>query len=168
MDLGFERILQVKIPVTDLQRSVDWYRRVLGLRLVWEFGEGGVVTGAVLTDDHERFLIGLRRVDTVPGEPSLAGFDVVSLGVASVEVLKGLADRFDELGVEHGPLVDRGPGGGVQLDVPDPDGTVIRILSPFGEHAAFTGVEFGADGAPRFYATPRLHLEGELGEKEQA
>jgi len=159
MDLGFERILQVKIPVTDLQRSVNWYRRVFGLRLAWEFGEPGVVTGAVLTDDAERFLIGLRRLDTVPGEPSLAGFDVVSLGVPSVDVLKALAERFDELGVEHGPLFDRGPGGGVQLDVPDPDGTVVRILSPFGEHAPFSGVEFGSDGAPTFYQTPRLQLD---------
>jgi catechol 2,3-dioxygenase-like lactoylglutathione lyase family enzyme len=159
MDLGFERILQVKIPVTDLQRSVNWYRRVFGLRLVWEFGESGVVTGAVLADDDERFLIGLRRRDTVAGEPSLAGFDVVSLGVPSVDVLKALAERFDELGVAHSELFDRGPGGGVQLDVPDPDGTVIRILSPFGEHAPFTGVEFGPDGGPTFYSSPRLQID---------
>jgi catechol 2,3-dioxygenase-like lactoylglutathione lyase family enzyme len=33
MTLGFERILQVKIPVTDLQHSVNWYRRVFALRL---------------------------------------------------------------------------------------------------------------------------------------
>ncbi|TDO29628.1 catechol 2,3-dioxygenase-like lactoylglutathione lyase family enzyme [Kribbella sp. VKM Ac-2527] len=159
MDLGFERILQVKIPVTDLQRSVNWYRRVFGLRLAWEFGEDGRVTGAVLTDEAERFLIGLRLLDTVPGKPSLAGFDVVSLGVPSVDVLEALAERFDDLGVEHGPLFDRGPGGGVQLDVPDPDGTVIRILSPFGEHAPFNGVEFLADGSPTFYSTPRLQLD---------
>ncbi len=158
MDLGFERILQVKIPVTDLQRSVSWYRRVFGLRLAWEFGEYGVLTGAVLTDDAERFFIGLRRRDNIPGEPALVGFDVVSLGVPSVDVLKALAERFDELDVEHGPLFDRGPGGGVQLDVPDPDGAVIRILSPFGEHAPFTGIEFGPDGVPSFYATPRLQL----------
>ncbi len=81
----------------------------------------------------------------MPGEPSLAGFDVVSLGVPSVDVLKALAERFDELGV--------------QLDVPDPDGTVIRILSPFGEHAPFTGVEFGPDRTPTFYPTPRLQLD---------
>jgi catechol 2,3-dioxygenase-like lactoylglutathione lyase family enzyme len=151
--------LQVKIPVTDLQRSVNWYRRVFGLRLAWEFGDHGVVTGAVLTDDAERFLIGLRRRDNVSGEPSLAGFDVVSLGVPSVDVLRALAERFDEIGVEHGPLFDRGPGGGVQLDVPDPDGTVIRILSPFGDHAPFTGVEFGPEGAPTFYTSPRLQLD---------
>jgi hypothetical protein len=95
----------------------------------------------------------------VPGEPSLAGFDVVSLGVPSVDVLKALAERFDELGVEHSPLLDRGPGGGVQLDVPDPDGTVIRSLSPFGEHTPFTGVEFSPDGTPAFYPTSRLQLD---------
>ena len=156
MDLGIEGIRQVKIPVSDLQRSVDWYRKAFGLRLGWEFVENGVVSGAVLTDDDATFLLGLRRRDAVPGEPAFAGFDLFSLGVGSVDVLKALVERFDELGIDHDPLFDRGPGGGVQLDVPDLDGTVIRFLSPFGEHAPFNGVEFHADGPPTFYSTPRL------------
>jgi len=67
-----------------------------------------------------------------------------------------LARRFDQMGIAHGPLIDRGPGSGVQLDVPDPDGTVIRFLSPLGEHPPFMGIEFHADGGPTFYDTPRL------------
>ena len=35
---------------------------------------------------------------------------------------------------------------------------LVRILSPFGEHAPFTGVGFSPDGAPTFYPTPRLQL----------
>jgi len=156
MSIGIDRILQVKIPVTDLQRSVTWYARVFDLRLGWEFVEEGVVRGAVLTDEQERFLIGLRDRAVVSGQPELSGFDLFSFGVASVAVLEDLVRRFDDLGVEHGPLIARGPGGGVQLDVPDPDGTVIRFLSPFGEHPPFGGVEFHADGPPSFYDTPRL------------
>lgn len=50
-NLGFERILQVKIPVTDLQRSVNWYRRVFGLRLAWESDEPDVVSLGVPSVD---------------------------------------------------------------------------------------------------------------------
>ncbi|WP_269459044.1 VOC family protein [Micromonospora inositola] len=148
--------MQVKIPVSDLSRSVTWYCRAFGLRLGWEFCETGVVRGAVLTDEHERFLLGLRHREVIPGQPEFPGFDLFSFGVASVEAMHNLIHHFDELGITHEPLFDRGPGGGVQLDVPDPDGTIIRLLSPFGEHPPFMGVEFPADGSPTFYDTPRL------------
>jgi len=156
MDIGIECIRQVKIPVTDLQRSVLWYCRAFDLRLGWEFTEQGAVRGAVLTDRASRFLIGLRHREVIPGKPAFPGFDLFSFGVASVETLETLAQRFDSLGIAHDPLFDRGPGGGVQLDVPDPDGTVIRFLSPFGEHPEFMGLEFHADGPPTVYHTPRL------------
>ncbi len=84
-------------------------------------------------------LVGLRHREVVPGRPAFPGFDLLSFGVASSEAIAALVERFDALGVEHGPLFDRGPGGGVQLDVPDPDGTVIRFLSPFGDHPPFVG-----------------------------
>ncbi len=154
--IGIERILQVKIPVSDLRRSVEWYSRAFDLRLGWEFVEDGVVRGAVLTDPSTGLLVGLRHREVVPGQPAFPGFDLFSFGVASPEVLANLVERFDALGVEHGPLFDRGPGGGVQLDVPDPDGTVIRFLSPFGDHPPFLGLEFHRDGPPTSYDSPRL------------
>jgi catechol 2,3-dioxygenase-like lactoylglutathione lyase family enzyme len=154
--IGIERILQVKIPVSDLGRSVKWYCRAFDLRLAWEFVEDGVVRGAVLTDPSTGLLVGLRHREVVPGRPAFPGFDLVSFGVASSEALIALAERFDAMGVEHGPRFDRGPGGGVQLDVPDPDGTVIRFLSPFGDHPPFLGVEFHPDGPPTYYDIPRL------------
>jgi catechol 2,3-dioxygenase-like lactoylglutathione lyase family enzyme len=156
MSIGIEGIKQVKVPVSDLQRSVEWYSKVFDLRLTWEFVEDGAIRGAVLTDEDESFLIGLRHRDVIPGQPAFPGFDLFSFAVASVSVLEDLARRFDQMGIDHGPLIDRGPGGGVQLDVPDPDGTVIRFLSPLGEHPPFMGIEFHADAVPTFYDTPRL------------
>ena len=41
-------VCQVKVPVTDLARSVRWYRDLLGVDLVREFVEDGIVVGAVL------------------------------------------------------------------------------------------------------------------------
>ena len=108
-----------------------------------------MVRGAVLTDPSTGLLLGLRHREVVPGRPAFPGFDLLSFGVASPDALTALVERFDALGVEHSPLFDRGPGGGVQLDVPDPDGTVIRFLSPFGDHPPFLGLEFHRDGRPR-------------------
>src|SRR6478672_10398929 len=100
--IGIERILQVKIPVSDLRRSVEWYSRVFDLRLGREFVEDGVVRGAVLTDPSTGLLVGLRHREVVPGRPAFPGFDLFSFGVASREALIVLAERFDALGVEHG------------------------------------------------------------------
>ena len=110
----------------------------------------------MLTDSQERFLIGLRHRDVIPGQPAFPGFDLFSFAVGSVAVLEDLVERFGDMGIEHGPLIDRGPGGGVQLDVPDPDGTVIRLLSPVGEHPPFMGLEFHTSGPPSFYDQSRL------------
>lgn len=157
MGLGIARIQQVKVPVSDLRRSVQWYRSVLELDLMREFVENGELRGVTLVDRAAGYLIGLRHRDAIPGRPSsFAGFDLFSLGVASLADLMALAARCEQLGVHHGGLHDRGPDG-TQLDVPDPDGTVIRFLSPFAEDGpAFAGVEFHDDGAVSFYETPRL------------
>src|SRR3954452_14439840 len=40
----------VKLPVSDLARTRDWYERVLGFAVDIEFVEDGVVTGLALTD----------------------------------------------------------------------------------------------------------------------
>jgi catechol 2,3-dioxygenase-like lactoylglutathione lyase family enzyme len=150
-------IRQVKLPVSDLQRSVSWYRRLLGLHLGWEFVEDGVVRGAVLVHRPTGFLIGLRDRQVIPGNPVLEGFDVVSFGVSSVEALHRIRERCVRLGVAHGEPFDRGPSGW-QLDVPDPDGTVVRFLSPL-DDVDFAGVEFFADGTMSFYDRPRLDVE---------
>ena len=149
-------ILQVKVPVTDLARSAAWYRKVFELELIREFVEHGQLAGAVLSNSERTLLIGLRRRDVVPGKPAFAGFDLFSFAVDSRAELDRLVTRFDELGVAHSPIGDRGSDG-AQLDVADPDGTVVRILSPFSEDApAFQGIEFDEDGQPAFYDESRL------------
>lgn len=45
---GLDRFAQVKLPVTDLARSVRWYRQFLDLRLWFEIVEDGVLRGAAL------------------------------------------------------------------------------------------------------------------------
>src|SRR5215470_17564557 len=63
-------IVQATIPVADLARSAAFYRDLLGLEYVREFGDGQAVTGCALADFRARYLIALRRRDTLAGGPA--------------------------------------------------------------------------------------------------
>lgn len=152
-----QRIRQVKVPVTDLQRSVTWYGDLLGMELIREFVEEGELTGAVIANREAGFIIGLRLRSHIPGHPAMPGFDLFSLEVTGLDDLDDLRAHCDRIGATCGPIVDRGPDGH-HLDVEDPDKTMIRFLTPPAADApAFGGVEFDDDGRPDFYDTPRLH-----------
>ena len=45
MASGLMRIMHIKLPVTDVQRSAAWYTAVLGLETAAEFAEHGVIRG---------------------------------------------------------------------------------------------------------------------------
>ncbi|HEY5878048.1 MAG TPA: VOC family protein [Nakamurella sp.] len=158
-------IRQIKIPVTDLARSVHWYIRLLGLRLHREFVEGNVLAGAVMIHPNG-FVISVRLRERVPGQPSFAGFDLFSIAVAGRHDLEALAARARYLDSETSSIVDRGVDG-YHLDVADPDGTMVRFLAPADvdsanidavDGAGFVGVTFDHQGVPSFYSTPRLSI----------
>lgn len=96
----------VKLPVSDLARTRDWYERVLGFTVDIEFVEDGVVTGL-----------------------ALAGFDAVSLRVPTREGVKEWRARLDELGERHGALMSGHRGGTVLVGLRDPDGLEIRLYA---------------------------------------
>ena len=57
-------LYEVHLPVTDLQRSVDFYTSKLGFKLGW--GTPGGSSALLLYDDEgTRWMLGLFRVDTV-------------------------------------------------------------------------------------------------------
>ncbi len=148
------RIAQVKIPVTDLAASVEWYRRLLGLRLWVEIVEDGVVRGAGLMDPHDRFNLSLRHRSVCASEPDLRGFDVVAFTPQSRAALHRLAEHCDRLRIAHSGVQET-PGGAL-LDVPDPDGTVLRFYDFTQPTGGFTGVEFRDGRHVGFYDTSRL------------
>jgi catechol 2,3-dioxygenase-like lactoylglutathione lyase family enzyme len=155
MGIGLTKILQVKLPVTDLQRSVSWYMSLLDLELAAEFVEQGALRGVALVDRDGEYVIALRDREACAGRPNLAGFDVVGLALSAPEDLQRLIERCDRLGVEHGEVEDRGAQR-LAVDVPDPDGTVLRFI--YAENdipERFVGVESGDDGAVTLYHTPK-------------
>jgi catechol 2,3-dioxygenase-like lactoylglutathione lyase family enzyme len=152
------RYQQVKIPVSDLRTSALWYTALLDLELAREFVEDGVLRGAVFINRSNDVVVALRDREVIPGQPEFAGFDLFALQVASRAGLDEVIAHCDRLGVKHTEIHERGPDGAA-LDVPDPDGTVVRFIWPGEANVpGFAGVESGSAGAVTFYDTPRLRL----------
>jgi catechol 2,3-dioxygenase-like lactoylglutathione lyase family enzyme len=157
MGIGMTKILHVKIPVTVLQRSVSWYTSLMDLELSREFVEQGTLRGAALLSREGGFSLALRERAFCASQPNLSGFDPVSVHIATRAALEGIAERCDRLGFEHSPVQDRGPNEAV-VDVPDPDGTVLRFYwhGASGDDDRFMGLAFDDTGAVSFYDTPQL------------
>jgi catechol 2,3-dioxygenase-like lactoylglutathione lyase family enzyme len=151
---GLDRIAQIKLPVTDLARSVAWYRRLLDLRLWAEFVEDGELRGAGLIDPQGRFNVALRDRRVCASRPNLRGFDVIAFLPTARSVLDDMVDRCERLGVAHSGIQDTPAG--PRLDIPDPDGTVLRFYHFTDPTDGFTGIETRDGHDVGTYDAPRL------------
>ena len=113
----------VKVPVSDVTVSADWYRRAFGFETLFEFHEEEELVGVALRHREGGLTLALRR--DPERARALEGFDVVCLSVGTRDDLDHVLVQLDELGVEHG--VPRPGRGGDVADVPDPDGLVVRL-----------------------------------------
>jgi catechol 2,3-dioxygenase-like lactoylglutathione lyase family enzyme len=157
--------MHVKIPVTDLQDSVDWYCRLMDLTLAHEFIEQGELRGAAVRSLEGGFSFALRLRQYCSSTPDLDGFDVVAVHMISRDSLSVVQQRSAALGAEYTAVQDRGPHEAV-VDVTDPDGTLLRFYwadlarAP----AVFLGYSFRGDGPPEFVREPRLKAPSVLGQ----
>ena len=120
-------IHHVKLPVSDLNRSREWYTSVLGLQVEIEFVEDGVLHGLALADANGRLGLALR-LDPVRAA-ALAGFDPVALQVPERGDVEAWRARLDDLGQPHGGVVTGHRGGSVLVGLHDPDGIEIRLYA---------------------------------------
>jgi catechol 2,3-dioxygenase-like lactoylglutathione lyase family enzyme/uncharacterized protein (DUF1330 family) len=127
----------VKLPVTDVAHSRDWYRAAFDFRAELEFREEGRLVGVALRHPVADLVLALR--EDPARAAALAGFDAVCLAVGTRADLDQVLARLDRRGIAHGEPV-RGRGGDA-ADVPDPDGHVIRLHTlvaeppvPFWDH----------------------------------
>ena len=118
-----------------------------------EFIEQGQLRGVELVEPTSGIKIALRDRSACAGPPTLTGFDVVAVELSSAEAVHSVADWCAEHGVEIVGILDF--PGGAGMDIPDPDGTIIRIHHASGR-PPFLGVESGAQGESGTYTTPRL------------
>jgi catechol 2,3-dioxygenase-like lactoylglutathione lyase family enzyme len=116
----------LKLPVSDLARSLEWYRTRLGYEKSVEFVEGGTLMG-----------IGMRHSEGGPGlalrlDPeraaAAAGFDYFAIGVPDRAAITELADRLTALGEEHAG-VHRASTGWILPLLHDPDGHEVRFYT---------------------------------------
>jgi catechol 2,3-dioxygenase-like lactoylglutathione lyase family enzyme len=106
----------ISIAVTDVQKSADFYSKLLGLKVVSRPGNGGINLG--LSDGF----LGLYKLPN-PGTPHH-----FCIGVDNYDPDK-IAERLQSMGLKAS--VDRNPAnrtsGGDQLYFTDPDGTRVQL-----------------------------------------
>ncbi len=158
MAIGLTKIKHVKLPVSDLQRSVSWYRSLLDLELRMEFVEGGIIRGASLLARDGGYEIAVRNKDVCAGTIDAQGFDLFALSVPSRALLDDVAARCDRLGVSHSGVQDF-PGLRRWDGYPRPGrhGCTHRLDEP--ALPPFVGVASDKNGTAQPYFPPRLRSE---------
>ena len=119
-------IHHVKLPVTDLARSLEWYRSRLAYQVQIEFVEQGTLMGCVLAHPAGGPDLGLR-LDPDRARAA-AGFDYFAIGVPDKAALEALAERLTSLG-EQQAGVHFATIGWILPHSHDPDGHEIRFYT---------------------------------------
>src|SRR3954466_10862091 len=115
----------VKLPVSDVAASRDWYERVLGFALEIEFVEDGVLRGVGLARGGAS--VALRH--DPDRAKALSGFDAMALLVPTREDVRAWEERLDAAGEPHGGVITGARGGSVLVGLHDPDGIEIRLYA---------------------------------------
>ncbi|SDF75840.1 VOC family protein [Pseudonocardia oroxyli] len=118
------RLRGVKLPVTDVSRSVDFYRRVFGFAPWLEFpDDAGVLRGVAGDLPGCEGGLALRETPEAHSQPGLE----LLLGVADKRAIEEWTVHLDALGVAHSPVIDATVGWLLVLH--DPDGHEIHLYS---------------------------------------
>jgi catechol 2,3-dioxygenase-like lactoylglutathione lyase family enzyme len=116
----------VKLPVTDLSRSREWYESRLGYQLQMEFVEQGRLMGYALAHPNGGPQLGLRL--SPERARAAAGFDYFAIGVPDKEAIDQLAARLTTLGEQHAG-VHWASIGWILPELHDPDGHEVRFYT---------------------------------------
>lgn len=114
------------VLVEDVDRSVEWYCRVFGLRSM-----GGSVaedgSWRIENLSNERLLVEIIRDDRAAEVERALGFRKVGFGVPDVEAV---ADRIGRITGARPRVLDFARYGVRILQIQDPDGNVVQLSSP--------------------------------------
>lgn len=128
---AFPSLTHVAVTVTDLDVSTSWYTRLFGADPVLDEDElaGGFHHTVYLLAGGQLF--GLHTHPQSTGDKfdeHRTGLDHVAFRCADRDELVAWAGHLDELGIEHGVIVDAHYGSG--LSFRDPDGIALEFFAP--------------------------------------
>jgi catechol 2,3-dioxygenase-like lactoylglutathione lyase family enzyme len=146
----------LKLPVSDLARSRDWYTSRLGYRVQLEFVEAGTLMGLAMTHPNGGPDLGLRL--DPDRAAAAAGFDYFSIGVPDKPSIEALAARLTELGETHAGVHFASIGWILPL-LHDPDGHEVRFYT-MTHHTDFDPDDVATVHNPRETAERRENAGG--------
>jgi glyoxylase I family protein len=127
---AFPGISHVAVTVSDLDRSREWYGRLLDSDPVLDEDADGFYHVVYALEGGS--LLGLHTHPTPNEHPEFSeyrsGLDHVAFGVANKGELEKWQSRLDELGIQHGGIVDAPYGSG--LSFRDPDNIALEFFAP--------------------------------------
>jgi glyoxylase I family protein len=136
MTINTTSIAHVRLTVTDIERSRQFYEAVFSWSVLIELPEGAdeatrnalsFLFGGVIYDLGGA-LIGLRPVAADRFDEDRVGLDHLAFRLASKDELDSAADHLDAIGVEHEPVKDIGPA--YILEFRDPDNIALELTAP--------------------------------------
>jgi glyoxylase I family protein len=134
------QVHHLRLTVTDVQRSREFYTSLLGFEVAVESPPPGdpaaaetfkVLFGGVVMA-RGNLILGLRPMAAAGDrfDPDRVGLDHLSFGVAGRDDLEQAVKLFDEHGVTHGEIT-RLPGFAIDvLSFEDPDGMQLELTAP--------------------------------------
>ena len=129
-------IAHVRLTVTDIERSRQFYESVFGWPVLIEVPENadaktrsqlGFLFGGVIYDLGGT-LLGLRPVATDCFDENRCGLDHIAFRMSNKDELDAAAAHLDEVGVQHEPVKDIGPS--YILEFRDPDNIALELSAP--------------------------------------
>ncbi|HTQ22282.1 VOC family protein [Mycobacterium sp.] len=128
--MTFPALNHVAFTVRDFNVSGPWYRRLFGTDPIADEDSGAGYRHQVWLLDGGT-LFGIHQHDReIPDETFSefrAGLDHVAFGCANRAELEQWVTKLDELGIEHGGIVDADYGSG--LSFRDPDGIALEFFA---------------------------------------
>jgi catechol 2,3-dioxygenase-like lactoylglutathione lyase family enzyme len=119
-------IHHLKLPVSNLARSREWYETRLGYRVQIEFVEQGQLMGYALEHPNGGPPLALRL--NPERARASAGFDYFAIGVPGKQTIEQLAARLSALGEQHAGI-HQATIGWILPHLHDPDGHEIRFYT---------------------------------------
>jgi glyoxylase I family protein len=136
MTITTSSIAHVRLTVTDIERSRQFYESVFGWPVLIEAPESAdeatkqalsFLFGGVIYDLGGT-LVGLRPVASDSFHEDRCGLDHLAFRVASKAELDAAAGHLDSLGVDREPIKDIGPS--YILEFRDPDNIALELTAP--------------------------------------